>query len=545
MPSPSSLTRMTRRPPPSVNTSMRWAPASSAFSISSFTTLAGRSTTSPAAMRLTTDSVSWRTGMALSIRRRDSTGATARRRGARCVGRPNNMRRRYSIEGFACRRPLMPERRFLASKRRAREALVGLVGRRGVGGTAARRISSTRRASASSRLRSWVRWRCAVITRTPSLVRRLPARRSSRVRTASSSDGEPRTSKRSCTAVDSLLTFCPPGPEARMNRSSSSFSSMAMRSVTWIIGLSLRAPCRASPESITTVWAVMASAAERSEAGWGIPVKARTPPVSALRAETPSPEGEGFRQSAAVLHALRAPDHGDQEAIEQALGDATRVGDADRIDHAAAAIDIVDAEVVELDLHQLAGDLRRGVEAKRIGSLEERFRPVELFLGRSGLGQPLDLLLDDVDRLAGAFGARAGAAQEQRRMIEPDQRAVDRIGKSALLAHLAIEARGERAAAEDVVDDIGGHEVRVLARDAVAAEGHHRLWHVHLDDDALSEPLQMGGVDGRQVGLGRQPAEHLVEHCRGGGRIDVADHADLQLVAGKHAAGVILEIADA
>src|SRR6185312_9632523 len=63
MPSPSSVTRIRRRPPPSVSTSMRFAPASSAFSTSSLTTLAGRSTTSPAAMRLTTPSDSWRTGI--------------------------------------------------------------------------------------------------------------------------------------------------------------------------------------------------------------------------------------------------------------------------------------------------------------------------------------------------------------------------------------------------------------------------------------------------------------------------------------------------
>src|SRR5262245_51265527 len=63
MPVPSSLTRMRRRPPPSVTTSMRVAPASSAFSTSSFTALAGRSTTSPAAIRLAMASLSWRTGM--------------------------------------------------------------------------------------------------------------------------------------------------------------------------------------------------------------------------------------------------------------------------------------------------------------------------------------------------------------------------------------------------------------------------------------------------------------------------------------------------
>src|SRR5581483_5019504 len=53
MPEPSSVTRITPRPPPVATMSMREAPASIAFSTSSLTTLAGRSTTSPAAMRLT------------------------------------------------------------------------------------------------------------------------------------------------------------------------------------------------------------------------------------------------------------------------------------------------------------------------------------------------------------------------------------------------------------------------------------------------------------------------------------------------------------
>src|SRR6185312_90191 len=63
MPEPSSLTRINRWPPPESTTSIRCAPASSAFSTSSFTTEAGRSTTSPAAMRLMTASDNWRTGM--------------------------------------------------------------------------------------------------------------------------------------------------------------------------------------------------------------------------------------------------------------------------------------------------------------------------------------------------------------------------------------------------------------------------------------------------------------------------------------------------
>src|SRR5205823_156911 len=49
-PVPSSVIRMSERPPDWISTVMRFACASREFSTSSFTTLAGRSTTSPAAI---------------------------------------------------------------------------------------------------------------------------------------------------------------------------------------------------------------------------------------------------------------------------------------------------------------------------------------------------------------------------------------------------------------------------------------------------------------------------------------------------------------
>jgi hypothetical protein len=55
------------------------------------------------------------------------------------------------------------------------------------------------------------------------------------VRTSSGND-RLAVSKRSCTAVATLFTFCPPGPEARTNASSSSAGSMAIVSVTRSMG---------------------------------------------------------------------------------------------------------------------------------------------------------------------------------------------------------------------------------------------------------------------------------------------------------------------
>jgi hypothetical protein len=63
-------------------------------------------------------------------------------------------------------------------------------------------------------------------------LRRRSRRASRRSRTRSGSDGLRATSKRSSTAVATLLTFCPPGPLERTKRSTSSSSGMAMDFVT-------------------------------------------------------------------------------------------------------------------------------------------------------------------------------------------------------------------------------------------------------------------------------------------------------------------------
>ena len=93
------------------------------------------------------------------------------------------------------------------------------------GGTsAALATSAFSRSSASRRFRSWLRWRCALMTTTPSSLRRRSCSASSRALTASGSD-EAATSKRRWIALDTLLTFCPPAPWARTALISTSDSS--------------------------------------------------------------------------------------------------------------------------------------------------------------------------------------------------------------------------------------------------------------------------------------------------------------------------------
>ena len=87
-----------------------------------------------------------------------------------------------------------------------------------------RRMMSARRCRASSLFFSRLRNCCALMTRMPSLVRRRS--RSLRRRDLHSSGREDLfISKRRWTALDTLLTFCPPAPWARIGVISTSWSA--------------------------------------------------------------------------------------------------------------------------------------------------------------------------------------------------------------------------------------------------------------------------------------------------------------------------------
>jgi hypothetical protein len=110
-------------------------------------------------------------------------------------------------------------RTFFALIRRSTDPRVGFVGRRFFGTTVARFTRSASRSRAISRLRAWDRSSDTWITTAPSFVQRRPASRLSRRFTGSGRLGDRSASKRSSTALDTLFTFCPPGPEARVKLS--------------------------------------------------------------------------------------------------------------------------------------------------------------------------------------------------------------------------------------------------------------------------------------------------------------------------------------
>ena len=149
-----------------------------------------------------------------------------------CGGIPDSLIARTdepAQSSFARPRSFLEEDRCdFAVSRRTLEPSVGRLGRRVFGTTCALAISSFSRARASARLASCVRCTRDVMINTPSCVARLPANARRRCRTSAGSERDWPTSKRSWTAVETLLTFWPPGPEARTKVIVSSESGMNM-----------------------------------------------------------------------------------------------------------------------------------------------------------------------------------------------------------------------------------------------------------------------------------------------------------------------------
>lgn len=115
---------------------------------------------------------------------------------------------------------------FFASSRRLIDAFVGRVCLRFTGGGTAARNNCASLCRASMRLAFCVRCVLASIIIASSFESLFPAKIRVRAFTLSLSAVVFPILKRNCTALEVLLTFCPPGPEARIKLSVSSLSSI-------------------------------------------------------------------------------------------------------------------------------------------------------------------------------------------------------------------------------------------------------------------------------------------------------------------------------
>lgn len=173
------------------------------------------------------------------------------------------------------------DRWALPSSLRCFDASVGVVWRRILGRTVACRIRSISLDNASSRLRPCDRCSSAVITKTPSRFSRRPTIAARRALTPSGNVGDRSTSNRNSTAVDVLLTCCPPGPDARTKDSTISSRSIERLDVigieaTFGTGQACRSRTRRHP-------GVRRSARTARHARGGVRAQAETPCENAPR----------------------------------------------------------------------------------------------------------------------------------------------------------------------------------------------------------------------------------------------------------------------
>src|SRR6478736_4365279 len=123
---------------------------------------------------------------------------------------------------------LVSERRRFCSSLRSRDAAVGAVGRRRRSTRSATRSASTRRSTASSRFRHWLRSSCATARSTG------PARAITRRFCTGVSADDLSTSNTASTRVSVRCACWPPGPLERENRSSISSRGRITERVTRI-----------------------------------------------------------------------------------------------------------------------------------------------------------------------------------------------------------------------------------------------------------------------------------------------------------------------
>jgi hypothetical protein len=124
---------------------------------------------------------------------------------------------------------------------------------------------------------------------------------------------------------------------------------------------------------------------------------------------------------------------------------------------------------------------------------------------------------------ARASTADGCAAEDHRGVPEPGKAAVHTIGQTARFAHFPVKPRREAAAPQNMIDDIRGHEIRIVARDALPAERDHRLRHVDIDHDTAAKSLRCRVGDRLEIVFLRQRAERTINERAGRLGIDVPD----------------------
>src|SRR5439155_26410574 len=182
---------------------------------------------------------------------------------------------------------------------------------------------------------------------------------------------------------------------------------------------------------------------------------------------------------------------------------------------------------------------------QRIRADQVGFGGAQLLLARARGAHLLPFLADQRDRLADPAVLGGDGAKDQPGATVGHERGRNAIGQPALFADLLHQPAAKPAAADDVVVDIGGIPVGIVALRPGLAKADRALRHLGAADDK-STVVGWAGVGDPGAGIvaaaRRQAAEHRIDEARQLGRGDVADSADDEALAVKPARGETGEI---
>ena len=260
-----------------------------------------------------------------------------------------------------------------------------------------------------------------------------------------------------------------------------------------------------------------------------------------------APQRGGARR-AGGFQAGRVADHGKAQLrrVEQAARHRARLVQGDAADQRRAAVEVIDAELVELHLDEHRRDVPGRVEAERKRAGQIGLGVAQFGFGRAILAHALPFGADQRDRFGDPAVLGGDAAEDQPGMAVRHQRGRNAVGQPALVADLLHQAPAKTAAADDVVEDERGIPVGVVALRPGLAKADRALRHRRAADDERPVVARacLGDIRTGVAGLiaGRQAAEHAVDQPGELRRGDVADRADDQTLAMNMAGDEIGEI---
>src|SRR6202040_3124811 len=175
------------------------------------------------------------------------------------------------------------------------------------------------------------------------------------------------------------------------------------------------------------------------------------------------------------------------------------------------AVEVVDAEIFQLDLDERRGDPRARIEGEGKGADQEVLGEVELGLARAFVAHPPPLSPYEGDGLRYSSILGRDTPEDHPGMPERDEIGRHSVSQPALYANLLHQPPANPPATEDVIDQTCRVPIGIIPFRPDLAEGNGALRHGPPGDQHSAILGRLGFGNRGLAAAGRQTAEHLID----------------------------------